>query len=349
MNPASVLRDPLEALVLGPDREALRVGLLVPRSGVLGLTGPAAIASSVLAAEEINHAGGVRGHRVELVPIDAGTDPIAVADEVGSLISARAVEVLLGFHTSDVHRRVERVTSGRIPYLFTPPHEGGPRLPGVALLGENPTEQLLPIISHFTEAGRRRRRWALIGNDYIWPRAVHAAAITLLRQRQAQVVMLEAVPFGKVDAERLVDRLSRTGADAVLLSLVGRDLATFNRVFAETTLVGRMVRVSGALDETGLLEIGGDDTGDLYASMRWFASDPDLEGFAERYHNRWGELAPRLGVYAAGCYHGLQLLATLGNAELLNVDIVAAASARADHRAPTRLARAEGLELVSVP
>jgi urea transport system substrate-binding protein len=344
---SAVLLDPLDCLLVGPSSETVRVGLAVPSSGVLGLTGPAAVASAVLAAEEINAAGGLLGRRMELVPVDAGAEPDQVARVVDGLVTAGAIDALCGFHTSDVHRRLEVTTTGRVPYLFTPPHEGGARLPGVLLLGESPVEQLLPVAAQLA-GGARLTRWALVGNDYIWPRAVHAAAERLLGSYGAEVVMAELVPFGKVEPERLIDALAASRVDAVLLSLVGRDLVTFNRTFACSPLVERVARVSGALDETGLLEIDGDESGELYATMGWFAADPDRDGFRERYLNRWGEAAPRLGVYASGCYDGLQMLARLHNAGLLEPSTsMGRVDAMLPHRR-SRLARAHGLDLLPV-
>lgn len=340
-----VLVDPLELLLSGPDPSRLRVGLAVPTSGVMGLTGPAAVAAAALAAEEVNDAGGVRGRPVELVAIDAGAGPDHVAAEVHSLISSESIEALVGFHTSDIHRRLEQVTSTRIPYLFTPPHEGGTRLPGVSLLGESPSNQILPAVRAL--AGRPGgRRWALVGNDYIWPRAMHAAAVPLVRSHGADVVFVQEVPFGHVDPDRLIDVIARSRADTILLNLVGRDLAVFNRAFAASRLRGRVVRVCGALDETGLLEIDGDDTGELFTMMRWYASDPGAQDLSERYLRRWGVHAPSLGVYAAGCYEGVHHLARLAATHPLRMAATADSAAYHVEPTPPRLARAYGLDLV---
>lgn len=334
-------------MLQGPDPTRLRVGLAVPTSGVLGLTGPAAIAAATLAAEEVNGAGGVRGRPVELVPIDAGAPPDDVAAQVSSLIGAESIEALVGFHTSDIHRRLERVTSTRIPYLFTPPHEGGTRLPGVALLGEGPGEQLLPAVRALTDQ-TGGRRWALIGNDYIWPRAMHAVAVPMLRGHGADIVLVEEVPFGQVDPDRLLAQIAAARADVVLLSLVGRDLAVFNRAFAESPLRGRVLRVCGALDETGLLEIDGDDTGELFTTMRWYASDPEAQALSERYHRRWGAHAPSLGVYAAGCYEGVHHLARLAGMRPLRMAAGADSAAYPMKPGQPRLARADGLDLLPI-
>ncbi|MQA82413.1 MAG: ABC transporter substrate-binding protein [Streptosporangiales bacterium] len=309
------LRDPAELLVGGPDRHALRVGLLVPVSGTLGLVGPAAIDCAVLATEEVNAAGGVGGRPLELVLVDAGRAPAEVARETGTLLDAGLVEVLAGVHASDVHRAVEHAVAGRAPYVFTPPHEGGARRAGVVLMGESPTEQLAPPVRWLT-AHRRARRWALVGNDYIWPRAMHGAARRLLRDAGADVVLERLVPLGQVDPGPLIDALRRHRADALLLSLVGRDLVVFNRTFRHAGMGDTVVRLSGALEENGLLAAGGDESGELYATMRSFATMRDERQVAlhERHRARFGAQAPVVGAYAEGCYDGLHLTAALGAA-----------------------------------
>lgn len=341
--------DPLEALVEPRTPGTLRVGLAVPASGPLGLTGPAAMACARLAAEEANDTGGAGGRPVELVPLDAGRSPAEVSLDVTGLLRAGAIDALCGFHTSDVHRRLEMVTAGRIPYVFTPPHEGGRRRSGVVLLGDDPRAQLLPV-SRRLASRRGLHRWALLGNDYIWPQAVHAAAADLLRAAGADVVLERLIPFGRVRPERLIAELVAARVDAVVLSLVGRDLATFNRAFARAHPRRTIVRVSGSLDETGLLEADGDGSGDLYAVMRWFATDAQSEDFRGHYTQRWGASAPVVSTYAHGCYQGIGLIARLARGGALDVDtVVRAASVCADPHLGARLARADGLDLVAVP
>lgn len=342
-----MLEDYLDALLTGPDPETLRIGLVVPGSGVMGLTGPAGIAAAVLAAEEANALDGPGRRAIRLVPLDAGTGAAQVDAQVAELVCAGVIDGLCGFHTSDVFRRLQRVTTGRVPYLFTPPHEGGRMPAGVALLDDGPPDQLRPVIDAL--AGRAAlRRWALIGNDYVWPRAVHRAARPMLATAGSDVVLERLVPFHQVNPERLLDELAARRVQAVLLSLVGRDLATFNRAFTATRLGGSVVRVSGALEETGLLEIEGDDTGELYATMSWFATDPADDGFRERYIARWGTSAPQLGSYARGCYHGVHAMAELAASGLLTVDGIATGLRRLPRRSRSRLARADGLDLLAV-
>jgi ABC-type branched-subunit amino acid transport system substrate-binding protein len=304
--------------------------------------------------------------------VDAGRRPDAVAAEARFLADAGLVEAFVGFHTSDVHRALEAALAGRAPYVFTPPHEGGPRKAGVVLLGDSPARQLGPAL-HWLSGRQRLRRWALVGNDYIWPRAVHRTAARLVRSLGAEVVLDRLVPFPlaagddpEAGFEELVAALVRAGTEAILLSLVGRDLAVFNRVFAASRLSSRVVRLSGALEENVLLAAGGDDTGELYSAMRSFAGQGDDRqiALAEHYRTAFGAVAPVLDTYAEGCYDGVHLLAALAVAGMLSARQGRAGSARllagdgdrltrlawsaaplGPPRTESYLARADGLDL----
>jgi ABC-type branched-subunit amino acid transport system substrate-binding protein len=307
-----LVTDPLEARLLAPDPgKAVRVGIVVPTSGTLGLLAPSALNCAALAAAELNAAGGILGRPVELVLVDGGKPAAAVAAEVSGLVRANALTALVGTHASDVRVALASVLGGSVPYVYTPPYEGGERTPGVFLLGETPQRQLRPALDRLL-AGRARR-WLLLGNDYVWPRRVHAAARRQLTSAGARVVGERYVPRGGADAAALVDEVAAARVDAVLLSLVGSDLVAFNRAFAQSPMAGRVARVCAALEENGLLGAGGDGSGELYAAMGYFAAlgtDASL-AFGERYTARFGPDAPVLNGHGEGAYDGVRLLAAL--------------------------------------
>jgi urea transport system substrate-binding protein len=330
------LLDPWEVLLTGPRPDVVRVGLAVPLSGPLAMTAPSALDLAGLAADEINAAGGIAGRPVELVGVDSGRAPEIVAAEAASLHRAGAFELLVGFHTSDVHRAVERALPPGARYVFTPPHEGGTRRPGVVRIGQSPLEQHAAALTWLARH-RRARRWVLLGTDYVWPREVHRAAHQVLAGVGAEVVGEALVPFGPGDPAPLLDLVLRSRADAVLLSLVGRDLVAFNREFARAGLDRRVVRLSGALEENGLYALGGDATGELFACMPSFAAADDGadEGqlaLQERHASRSGPGAPVVCAYARGVYDGVQLAAAL-----------AGGRPQPSRQSAPRLARADGL------
>jgi urea transport system substrate-binding protein len=311
------LLDPWEILLSGARPEAVRVGLAVPLSGPLAMTAPSALDLAALAADEVNAAGGAAGRPVELVVLDSGRPPQVVAAEAAMLHGAGAFELLVGFHTSDVHRALENTLPPGARYVFTPPHEGGPRRPGDVRIGASPFEQHAAALAWLVRH-RRARRWVLLGTDYVWPRSVHHAAHRILPRAGGEVVAEALVPFGPGDPGALLDVVLRSRADAVLLSLVGRDLVAFNREFTRAGLDRRVVRLSGALEENGLYALGGDVTGSLFACMPSFAAadgeaDEGQLALEERHARRSGPDAPVVCAYARGVYDGVRLAAALAD------------------------------------
>jgi ABC-type branched-subunit amino acid transport system substrate-binding protein len=359
------LIDPLEAMLLPRGYEVLRMGLVVPQSGALGMVGPSALDAALLAAHELNVRGGVNGRYVDLVLVDGGGAPDGVAHEVDQLCRAGALDAITGFHTSDVHRAIEAVVAGHTPYVFTPPHEGGRRRQGVVCIGTDPGHQLRGSIDRLA-IRHRLHNWAMVGNDYIWPRAMHHVARRLIARTNGRVVMERLVGLGHVTAvmDRLIDDLRRSNAQGLLLSLVGRDLATFNTALKHSGLDRRLVRLSGALEENGLLAFGGDQTGTLYASMPSFASQTSERRLSldARYQSLFGSEAPVLDTYAEGVYDGVHLVAALAAEGSLSPHSLVSAAARLIGDDVTRrvtgseegspnavhLARAEGLEFAVV-
>ncbi|MFF4773607.1 substrate-binding domain-containing protein [Microtetraspora fusca] len=308
IDPAAVVIDPLEAHLLRAD--TLRVCLVVPVSGVLGLVGPGAINCAALAASEVNAAGGLLGRPIELVLVDGGRAPAEVGAEVAELVRAGAAQAVVGTHASDVRVGIEHALRGAAPFVYTPPYEGGPRSPGVYFLGEQASSQVAPGIDWLVDH-RRARRWFLLGNDYIWPYLVHASARAHLTSRSARVVGERFLPAGTRDMVRVIEELAAVRPDAVLLNLIGSDLIEFNRAFAASGL--GCARLCGALEEHGLLAIGGDFSGELYTAMGYFggiATDDNL-GLHERYTRRFGPDAPLLNGHGHGCYEGVLMLAAL--------------------------------------
>lgn len=294
------------------DADALNVALVIPRSGPAGLFGPSCELSARLAAEELNATGGAAGRPVRLLTVDGGAAPGRVATETDRLISAGAVDAVVGWHISAVRQVIAPRIRRRVPYVYTAQYEGGERTPGVYLTGETPAGQLLPAMRLLAE-GRGIRRWYVAGNDYVWPRDTARVARGYARRCGARVVAEGFVPLGTADFSGLLRGVERSAADAVLMLLVGADAAEFNRAFAAAGLDGRVLRLSTLMDENMLLASGPDATGDLWATAGYFETlaTPQALSFGAGYARRFGVHAPPVGSPGESCYEGIRLLAAL--------------------------------------
>jgi ABC-type branched-subunit amino acid transport system substrate-binding protein len=159
----------------------------------------------------------------------------------------------------------------------------------------------------------RPRRWALLGNDYIWPHVSNQLARGYVEQCGAEVVDEHYVPLGTTDYGEVLARLRRSRADAVLMSLIGNDAIEFNRAFAREGFARSTLRLSAAIEENELLAIGAENTERLYVTSSYFAAlstDANL-AFKERYHSHFGERAPTLNSLGQSTYEGVHFLASL--------------------------------------
>ena len=292
---------------------AFEIGLLVPTSGSAGIWGPSTIACAQLAAEEINRAGGLLGQEVRLRIVDAADEVATLPESTDAMLDEGEIDAIVGMHISAVRQSLRGVVAGRVPYVYTPLYEGGERTPGVYAIGETPGQQLRPAIRALAERFRLKR-WALLGNDYVWPRVSHALAHEYIREVGGQVVDDLYLPLGVTDFAAVLERLARLKAEALLLSLVGHDAVGFNREFgAATGAIRSVVRLSCAIEENGLLAIGAENTERLYVASSYFASVPTDANmaFKERYYGLFGERAPTLNALGQSTYEGIQFLAAL--------------------------------------
>ncbi|MFC3645188.1 substrate-binding domain-containing protein [Aquibium oceanicum] len=290
-----------------------RIAVMVPMSGSAGIWGPSCISCAQLAADEINRHRGIGDREVELVFLDADDSVVDSAVEtIAGLVDDGGVSAVVGMHVSSVRQRLNEVLRGRIPYVYTPLYEGNERAPGCFAIGETPAEQLAPAIRRLAET-LKVRRWALVGNDYVWPRASHRFAKDRIAEAGGQVVFETYVPFGIEEPVELVERVAAAKPDIVLLSLIGQEAVEFNRVFGAMRLDRSIVRFSTAIEENVLLATGADGTRRLYAASAYFASlrsDANLS-FVERYRTLHGERAPVLNALGQSIYEGMHFYSAL--------------------------------------
>jgi urea transport system substrate-binding protein len=316
-------------------RDELVVALVVPLQGPAGIFGPSCELCAELAVLELNAGAGVLGRPLRLHVVDGGAGPARVTAEVEALVAAGAVDAVVGWHISAVRQALAPRLSGRVPYVYTALYEGGECAPGVFLTGETPAGQVLPAL-HWLAQELGARRWVVVGNDYVWPRASAAAVRAFAAEGAITVVAEQFVPLGCEDFSEVLSHIGHLDSDGVLLLLVGQDAVRFNRDFVRAGLQG-LVRLSPLMDENMLLATGAASTGDLYAAAGYFESLPTGSNldFSSRFSHAFGTEAPVLNSLGESCYEGITLLAQLAaQAGSLEVHALQAAAPDVRYESP---------------
>ena len=249
-----------------------RIAVLVPMSGSAGIWGPSCISCAQLAIAEINRENGIHGEILEPVFLNSDDARVSALErELNALVEDGTVSAVVSMCVSSVRQRLNKVLAGRVPFVYTPLYEGREHSPNVFTIGETPTDQLVPAIARLSEM-LKARKWALIGNDYVWPRASHAIAKECIAQNGGSIVFEGYVPFGIEEPAWLVERIARSEPDIVLVSLVGQDAVEFNRVFGAMGLDRHMARFSPAMEENVLMATGAGNSGKLFVASSYFAA-----------------------------------------------------------------------------
>lgn len=300
--------------VIGSAVADVRIGVLITDSGPAGLFGPSARNSAQLAANEINAAGGINGEKIELMFADVGVPPAEATQAVLRLWKGQGVEAFVGMHDSAVREAVVGLFKGQVPYIYTPVYEGNACGEGLYITGETPSQQLAPVLPFLMEK-ESAKNWYLIGHDYNWPRDTNALAKQYIVDAGGEVVGEEYLPFTVAEFDSSLQKIKESGADAVLITLVGGGSVGFNVAFAGFGLDKQAIRLGTLIEENTLAGIGAENANRLYSSAGYFASIDSDEAklFAKKYADAFGKDAPALNTLGQSTYDGLTLLATLGN------------------------------------
>jgi len=289
------------------------VAVLVPMSGSAGIWGPSCISSAQLAIEEINSKRGAGGQPIAPLFLDSDDSALGTLEhEISGLLEEGGISAIVGMNVSSVRQRLNKIVRGRIPYVYTPLYEGNEHTPNVFTIGETPADQLQPAIRYLSQT-LRARRWALIGNDYVWPRTSHAVAKRSVAECGGTVTFDGYVPFGLEEAEWLAERIALTRPDIVLVSLVGQDAVEFNRAFGQLGLDRNIFRFSTAIEENILMATGGENTKRLFAASSYFSAlaTPANEEFKERYRSMHAGCPPVLNALGQSLYEGIHFYAAM--------------------------------------
>ncbi|NDC63416.1 MAG: ABC transporter substrate-binding protein [Planctomycetia bacterium] len=198
------------------------VGLLHSQTGPLAISATGLRDIQLHAFERINAAGGILGRQVAL----RGPDPRSRADlfvkRARQLFEEDAV-ALFGCWTSVSRKAVLPVLEEFRRLLFyAVQYEGNESSKHVVYGGMVPNQQILPALDWLgSPDGGLRKRFFLLGSDYVFPRTANYIARKHLASKGIEPAGEAYVPLGDRDFAAAVKRIASSGADCVLSTVNG--------------------------------------------------------------------------------------------------------------------------------
>ncbi len=270
--------------------EPVKIGVLHSLSGTMATSEAPVVDAVLFALEEVNQSGGVLGRPVKAVVVDGRSDWPTFAREAERLITQEKVCALFGCWTSASRKTVKPVIEGHDHLLIYPVQfEGLETSPCIIYLGAAPNQQILPAVQ-WAVTSLHKKRFFLVGSDYVFPRAAHAIIKDHLRNAGAEVVGEEYVPLGSYKVEAVVNAIAGTKPDIILNSINGdSNIAFFRALRAAGITPAGTPTLSFSIGEQGLRSLNPADLAGDYAAWTYFQSvaTPENEAFVRRFHEKY--------------------------------------------------------------
>jgi urea transport system substrate-binding protein len=208
------------------DHGAVKVGILHSLSGTMTASERPLQRLLVMLIEEQNARGGLLGRPVEAVIMNPRSDWKVYADQARAMLVEHKVAAIFGCWTSASRKQVLPVVEKENGLLFYPSqYEGEEESSCIFYTGGTPRQQALPAVDYLL--GEGRKRFFLVGTDYIYPRTTNAIIRGYLASKSVfgKAVTERYVPFGENEWKKVAEEIVQFGerGEVAIVSTVSGD------------------------------------------------------------------------------------------------------------------------------
>jgi len=278
-------------LPVGADLPPIKIGVLHSLTGTMAISESAVVDTTLLAVDELNEQGGLLGRRVEAIVRDGRSDPATFAREAERLIKDEHVSAVFGCWTSASRKTVLPIFESQDNLLVYPvEYEGLEQSPNILYVGPAPNQQIIPAVK-WCYAFLDRRRFFLVGSDYVFPHVANAIIKDELKSIGGDLVGEAYLPLGSSDTADVIRQIKDSHPDVILSTINGDSNVSFFRALRAAELRPEDVPVLSfsvgeqELRSTKLQDVIGD-----YAARNYFQTNDRAENrqFLERFWARYG-------------------------------------------------------------
>jgi branched-chain amino acid transport system substrate-binding protein len=205
-------------------REPYKIGLTIPLTGAFASSSAEFLTAAQVAAAQINSAGGVKGHPLQIVAEDSQGNPQAGLAAMRKLVQVDGVQALISFFTNVVTAQIPLADELKVP-LIAPVETPGLVTKGVYAFAHSPTlAGSGPLLQAYWKAVGIKRIAAIYGDN--------AFGHLIAPRLQSYVTAAGAaynetfIDLGASDFRGPLARLKEYNPDAIYISAQGTSAET---------------------------------------------------------------------------------------------------------------------------
>jgi branched-chain amino acid transport system substrate-binding protein len=293
------------------DRSTIQIGFFGDLTGPTFNFGLSAKNGVLMAADEINQAGGINGHQIDIVIEDDKGSPEQAAQEAGKLIDRYKVVAIIGAGASgNSLAAAPKAQSAHVP-LIAPSSTN----PAVTQAGDYIFRACFidafqgEVMARFAANTLKAKKVAIM-LDFNSP---YSRGLTdffefSFAKLDGQIVVKQSYQQGDADYRGQLSAIKAASPDVIYIPGYYGDVAIIAKQARQMGLTVPLLGADG-WDAPELWELGGDALNGSYISNHYSAEDPSetIQKFVHAYRQRYGNLTP--DAHAALAYDALRFLA----------------------------------------
>lgn len=294
-------------------QESWKIGILFSTTGVTSIIERSQLNGTLLAIDQINAAGGVRGRPIEPVSYNPESIVSCYGKMAERLIVEDRITVLFGCYMSSSRKEVLPVVERRNALFFYPTlYEGFEYSPNVIYGGATPNQNSVPLANYLMNMFGKRIFF--VGSDYIYPRESNRVMRNVLRQGGGEVVGERYYGFDVDEAgfAAVAREIVEMKPDAIFSTVVGQMCIDFYRAYHVAGGDGRTCPIASlTTNEAEIAAIGPEAAVGHITAAPYFRTlnSPANRKFLKAYEQKFGSVRDVTSCCEAA-YNQMHMFAT---------------------------------------
>ena len=302
----------LTAQSIGQSKKPIKIGMLLPLSGVVAQSGVEMREGIEMAAKE---KGTILGRKIELIVEDTQVKPDVAVSKAEKLVYKDGCVALIGIISSGVALAVgQNIERLKVPLML--PVSMTTKLYGfhkwVFKTGQPLDDQTARanVYGILNRPDLKNRTYYVLCNDFTWGHDASEFFIKLAKEKGIKIYneKYDKAPMATTDWASYITKVKASGADGVYISLFTNVIPLFTKQAHDFGFLPKNKLVSAAAPGPVELEAGGESCHGIVTSTSWSwdINTASSDNWEKRY---WEIFKPRIPSHqAVYAYVGAMLL-----------------------------------------